>query len=159
MERPILVKPGEFTFFETLPGSYESIRFKYANKKLTPQSLKIFVGVQSFINRLIHLRRNYKPAAFKQMSVRLYPREEFEQDDSKMLYSFILEGKDCNSDGDVIVALYPPYVLDNEYSIYAKVFAEEVTAKEAKDVLKEDARRRAEQEEIKRANNEIFDDQ
>lgn len=144
MSAPALVRPGKFTFYEQLPGLYKSIQFTQRNKKLSPESKRVFEGVQSFINRLIHLRRNYKVSAYDVLEVRMYPREDFEDSKDTAIYSFALEGSLCNSKDEVFICLHAPYALDGETRISVRVYAAEVTDKEAKDVRKQDKEREEE---------------
>ena len=143
-----VVKPDEFTFYEQLPAAYKAVVFRARNKKMGSDCKKIFQAVQSFINRSIHLRRNYKASAISEMEIRMYPQEDFQDAKDSALYAFQLEGKECNSEGVVYVCFFPPYALDGETSISARVYALEVTDKDARDVRRQDRDREDEKKSL-----------
>lgn len=144
-----IVKPDEFTFYEKLPAAYKTIQFHSRNKRLGSDSKAVFWAVQPYINRSIHLRRNYKISAIDEMEIRMYPQEDFQDDKDKSLYAFQLSGDVCASKGEVYVCFFPPYALDGETHVSARVYALEVSDKEARDVRREDRDREDEQKSVR----------
>lgn len=146
---PTLVRPGTFTFYETLPIKHKRIDFTLSNKKPSPDTRKVYQGIQSPLNMLIHLRRNYRANAYDTLAVRMYPKEEFEDNLGKSLYAFAIDGDSCNSSEEVYICLFAPYALDGETKLTVRVFAAEVTDKEAKDLKRQDAEREQERDSLR----------